>query len=318
MKEQNQPIWPIFSRINTGLRIIDIFAVTLMGGWLFFHRVLWRKEGEAFTKWKKSNHWFEKWLYLIIFFLFIATGFGHMASRSIHLTQTAVTDRIFWQTLEVLFTTTTLGMVSIIKPVVAAVLFAFTFNQRQLVVVIKGLLVILLIATFGYTGHAYHSEQILVHTIHMLALVVWFGGLVGFIVYSFLIKKQPDALRFLHEKLKVFSKIALFLVVIMASSGFVLTNVYLESWSDLWTTIYGQILSWKIGLFALIMVIATCHRFVWLPKLAKVQESEEVRGLVWGLRLELVLIVVVLVIAGMLSTASPPADIHGDHHYYYH
>jgi putative copper export protein len=141
-------------------------------------------------------------------------------------------------------------------------------------------------------------------------------------VYSFFIRKDQESLQYMHRKVKVFSRIALCMVGIVAVSGVILGDVYLESWNDLLLSEYGQILLWKISLFSFIILIAAFHRFIWLPRLKKADSDEEkskqLEYLVCGLRLELVLVVVVLVIAGMLSTASPPADIHGDHYYYYH
>lgn len=318
-EEQGSSI--IFNRINTSLRSIDILTTMFIGGWLFFHVFLWREDSERFMNHKKNNRLIEKWVYLIAFFLFICTSFGHMALRASYLSQTTVFDLVFWQTMGMLFKATNVGIVSIIKPIIGAILVVFTFRFKKNVF-IKSILLILLVVTFGYTSHAYHAEKIVLHTLHMLAMVIWFGGLVGLVVYSFGLKKDQESLKHISQKLKTFSIVAILMVMIVTVSGFLLSDVYLESWNDLLDTQYGNLLLWKIVLFVFIIVIAAFHRFIWLPKLNKVDSVEgktkELKYLLWTLRLELTLVIIVLVIAGMLSTASPPADIHGDHHYYYH
>ncbi len=319
---EEQSNWSVFNRFNSGLRIIDIITVMLIGGWVFFHGVIWRKKDVENTQNKKtSTRNLEKWLFFTAFLFIIGTSFGHIILRAIFLTQTSFVDSVLWQTVWVLFTTTIIGKVSIIKPILAVILFVLTFSVKPRTTS-KGIIILLLLVTFGYTGHAYHSEMILMHTLHMLAIVIWFGGLIGFVVYSFLTEKSYESIQYLHQRIKLFSKIALASVVVVIVTGVLLSDVYLESWANLLSTDYGQILLWKVGLFFIIIIIAALHRFLWLANLKKIDSADDKQKqltyLFWGLRVELVLVVIVLVIAGMLSTASPPADIHGDHHYYYH
>ena len=322
--EQPQRNWELFSRLTTGLRIIDMITVMVIGGWLFFHGVLWRKEGVEFgLARRRPIVSVERWLYGVAFLLFICTSFGHIAFRAIHLTQMQMsfTEPIVWQTMSVLFVTTTLGQFSLLKIALAAVLLVLSFVKKG-TTIIKGILIVGLLITFAYTGHGYHSEEIITHTMHMLAIVIWFGGLIGFLIQSFFVTNHIESLHFLLKRMKLFSTIALTVVVIIAITGIRLTDVYLESWNDLFRTDYGQILLWKLILFLFVIGIAAFHRFVWLPKLKGLKSGEETRQqiqtLFWGLRVELMFVIIILVIAGLLSTASPPADIHGDHHYYYH
>ncbi|WP_078551720.1 copper resistance CopC/CopD family protein [Bacillus alkalicellulosilyticus] len=321
LEEEQEQSWPLFSRINMGLRIIEIVTVMFLGGWIFFQGFLWRKEGVSLLEDQHRYPLFEKRLFLLGFLLILMTSVGHLASRSFHLTQTTISDPFLWETLWLLLTTTIIGKVCLLKPILAGVVYMLSLRKNP-IRWLQVLLLIGLLVTFGYTGHAYHSEKIGTHTIHMLAIVIWFGGLLGFVVSSFLVKKNEESLLFIHKRLKIFSTIALVSVVIITLTGLFLSNVYLESWGDLIGTQYGQILLWKVGIFALVIPIAVAHRFLWLPKLGILDTAEEKEGqvkkLFFGLRLELVLVIIVLVIAGMLTTASPPADIHGENHYYYH
>ena len=320
--EQGDQGWIAHDRWNMGMRMIDVLAVMFIGGWLFFHGFLWNKqENRLIQNNRLASGVTERNVYLFGFFLFIFTTLGHMISRSMQLTQTTIGDPLLWETTWTLMTTSLMGIAFLFRPVILGLLVALRYRSKP-GLFYKSLLVLALLVSFGLTGHAVHTNMVVPHTIHMLAIVVWLGGLVGFAVYSFRMKTEPESLLYIHDRLKRFSTIALIMVLLVTVTGIVLSRAYLESFNDLFATGYGTILLWKLGLFSFILVIAAFHRVVWLPNVKKVDSSEE-KGkqlvyLFWGVRVELFLVVMVLLIAAMLSTASPPVDIHEHHHLHEH
>jgi putative copper export protein len=106
--------------------------------------------------------------------------------------------------------------------------------------------------------------------------------------------------------------VALPLIVLTVASGILLTVIRISSWSDLVQSDYGRLILIKSAITLLIFIIAAFHRLVFIPKLQQATQPEMsvvpkiIRTFVLFLRWELGMAVVIFIVAGMLSTSSPP------------
>jgi copper transport protein len=289
-------------------RTMENVTLIMIAGWFVFRTWLWKQEGDQWLTSPPQNKRFERRLYGIALLVFLLTGAGHVFSRASQLTE-SWSDPLLWDTALIISSSTIVGVVSWLRPLLVGTLIVVTLGDKQRVLW-KSLLLIGLLITFAYAGHAYHSSMLLSHSVHFGAVIVWLAGIVGFTAYSFRLKKQAAALAFMHERLVSFSTLALITVLLVTATGILLGIVHIGSWPNLTDTAYGRILLWKIAFFIMAVIVATFHRFVWLPNLQKVHASEEknkqLTYLFWGLRIELLLLFVTVVLAGLLSSASPP------------
>ncbi|RXJ00663.1 hypothetical protein DS745_11420 [Anaerobacillus alkaliphilus] len=277
---------------GTYVRILELLLLISIAGMFFFRAVLLKSQNMLFI---------ERVLFIVASLIFILTGFTQVLIRALQLSNQPIVD-----TFLVILTTTNIGFASIVKPILFLVLFFASFYQKKGQIILNSLIFLGLFFSFAWSGHASGSFlNILSHTLHLAAASIWFGGIIGFTIYSMLGKKQLSRLNDFHKKLLKFSKIALWSIVVIIASGFILSVGYLHSWDQLLTSNYGITLLWKLLAFTPILIIAAYHRFIWLPKL-KQGDVQSLSRLFWSLRIELILIIIVVIIAGFLSSTSPP------------
>lgn len=299
------------------LRVIELLTVLSVSGWILFRMFLWSEEGHHLAGGNASTTLSrERYVLLCATVIFMLAGIGQVVHRALLLTQTSWQDPLLWQTAGVIFSNTLLGIVVGIRSIIMLllVLLAYSKQSRKWM---KLVLILGLITTYSILSHAYHSQMILPQTIHLLAVAFWSGGLLGFTIYSFFMKYNWESLTYLHQRLKHFSTLSFYTFFIASMSGATLMMVYVGSWDNLTTSDYGQTLLWKMVIIAPILLIAIWHRWVWWPVLQQAYTQQEgmkaIRALFWGIRLEVILAIVVIVMAGMLSQTNPPGNIHQGH-----
>lgn len=305
---------------NTALRILNIFAAFVVGGTIFFRYWLWGNRRNGTDASFGSTIQSERMLYAGILVIYVITGLGQVVQLAQKLSHSSVAEPEFWETAGVILTSTVLGLVSWLRPVILAVLVLLTFDTktgRNWSAWSRSIMVAGLLLTFPFTGHAFSGETvygipILFHTFHMITAVVWFGGLIGLMLQSYVLQKNPDSLRVMDSLMRRFAAIALPMVLLVALTGIILSVLRFGTWSELFHTQYGQVLCWKTGLFLLALMIAAFHRFSLMPKIHRIASNEcgtsasVVRKLFWSIRAELLLACLIIVIAGFLSTSPPP------------
>lgn len=280
--------------VSTHLRIIEIIFLIMTAGLFFFQRVL---------LYDKTLPWLRvRTVYFISAILFLLSGLGQMSVRSAQLNQQA-----WLEILPTMLTATNIGIVSWLQPLLFLLLFMSTYFKKQGQPLFLSVIFLILFYTFAWTGHAFQYNVIIIHVFHMITASIWIGGILGFLIFSFKEESNLNNLKFIHEKLLRFSKYALVSIGLVILSGIVLTTTYLNNWTDFFTSYYGLTLLLKIIVFSPILIIPTFHHFVWLPQLKKGKVSS-VNKLYWGLRAELIIAISVIILAGMLSTLSPPVE----------
>ena len=177
----------------------------------------------------------------------------------------------------------------------AAVLWpadALTSRMSQ-VLAVAGL--VLVAVTFTGTGHAAPDglPARAVDTAHVVAAGVWVGGLIVLAATSIASGPRPAGTVF-----AAFSRLALGAVLVLVGTGAVNGLLRLASWSQLWSTAYGQVLLAKLALVTVALLAAAGSR-------RHVQQHRAAAGTV---RVEALLTIAVVAVTAALSTIPPPAD----------
>ena len=155
-------------------------------------------------------------------------------------------------------------------------------------------------AWFGAAFEAARQLNILVATIHTVAVGVWVGGLVVASVHRF----GPAELAAWHPR---FSRVALIAFLVVAGTGLYQAVLYLPAPTALVDSDYGRVLVAKHVFVAGVLAMAALNRFVAGPALRRVADTaRSARLATRTLRAEAVIGVAVLAVTGLLAT-TPPA-----------
>ncbi|HVV13578.1 copper resistance D family protein [Amycolatopsis sp.] len=166
-----------------------------------------------------------------------------------------------------------------------------------------------LLRTTGMTGHASESARPVLAQIadflHVLGICAWLGGLV-MLLFGLLSRRKPDEL---SAVLPRYSKLAMGSVLLIIAAGVVLTWQTLGSVAKLFSTDYGRTLLVKIVVLLVVLLVAQGSRG-WVNRRLDFAvvlrgQSGTVRPFVYSVAAETVLVIVVLVAASLLVTASP-------------
>lgn len=226
------------------------------------------------------------------------------------------------------FSETQFGRVCLVRIALLLISIAASFliTRVKSLAIVEALLATLVIATFAWTGHgAMHSGWPgMIHTssdvLHLWVAGAWFGALVPLCILI---------LRALHSQahedassacygLQRFSAIGTAVVAALVLSGLVNSwfLIGISNWRALFTTPYGISLLIKLGLFAVMLVLAAVNRFTLTPRLHSELEqsiegrspSESLKALKISVLIETGIAALVLLAVGVLGTLIPPVS----------
>lgn len=151
---------------------------------------------------------------------------------------------------------------------------------------------------------------------HLLAGSFWAGGLVGLLLFlaaARVVTRGEDgagAVRAAHV-VERFSRLAVWTVVLLATSGTVMAIRIVGSFDTLFSTGYGWTLLAKLAILVPVLAVAGYNRFRLLPAIAaRPAGQQQWRCLTRTLRSEAALLTVVLLITGFLTNLSPGHEHH--------
>lgn len=217
-----------------------------------------------------------------------AAGALLVASLAGLVTQTSIlagslSEGLKPESLGAVITTMKFGPAALARSAVAALALALALALRPgrtlfAALALLGLLANVSIAWMGH-GVATAGAEGLLHTgadiLHVLAAAVWIGALVMFLG---LLRgaEHKSGLAALHRALEGFSGVGSALVAILIATGLVNSwfLVGLDHLSGLWTTGYGQLLSLKLLLFAVMLGLAAANRFRHTPALGAALQNQ--------------------------------------------
>jgi len=162
-------------------------------------------------------------------------------------------------------------------------------------------------------SHSAAEEQAVVATVtyalHLIVASVWFGGLPGVIlVASTATTGSTDDRSRAGEMLSRFSTLALPTMIAVIVSGLVVANRMIDTnYAGLVATTYGWLLLVKLTLLAIILVIASRAKSVWVPSLRQSPDPATAGGhkLRTWVRIEFVLAILLVIVATLLANAVP-------------
>ncbi len=206
--------------------------------------------------------------------------------------------------------TTLAGTLSLLRPILVVLFIILIIANANKWV--QSIVISLIVLTFSLTSHALSYNLIISHFLHLLAVAIWCGGLVGLCIYSFGRNLSYMKLEFTHKCLTRFSLIALIMFLIVVISGAVMSLSYMGN-TELLSNTYGKLFIFKMILTGIIILFACFHRYYWLPILKKVENQTDksllLRRLNNLIRIELLVLLIVVVIAGTLSSIELPENI---------
>ena len=176
-------------------------------------------------------------------------------------------------------------------------------------------------ASFAWTGHGAVDRGLggVIHLggdlLHLLAAGVWIGALVPLALMlrrSFQAPSPTDAREILFG-LSQFSRIGIFVVALLVLSGAINSWFLIgpSRWRSLFATAYGVTLLIKLGLFGIMLALATVNRNRHTPALhAAIDDPRATKTMLRALRgtvmSETILALVVLCAVSLLGTLAPP------------
>jgi putative copper resistance protein D len=197
--------------------------------------------------------------------------------------------------------------------VLAIVLYIRTSPAAQWRYIICASTAALTLTLGSLASHSAAEEQAVVATVtyalHLIVASVWFGGLPGVIlVASTATTGSTDDRSRAGEMLSRFSTLALPTMIAVIVSGLVVANRMIDTnYAGLVATTYGWLLLVKLTLLAIILVIASRAKSVWVPSLRQSPDPATAGGhkLRTWVRIEFGLAILLVIVATLLANAVP-------------
>lgn len=160
------------------------------------------------------------------------------------------------------------------------------------------------LATFSFLSHgaALHGPPALLADLgHFVAATLW-GGAVAYTAVS-PAWRDPGQLADLNRVVGRVSRVGLYGVLLLTATGLYACVLHLSSPTLLATSPYGQALSLKLGLVAVILLIAALNRWWLVPALRRGQAQARFGRV---LKLEALLLTGAFAATGLLTTSPLP------------
>ena len=169
----------------------------------------------------------------------------------------------------------------------------------------------LTLALGSLSSHSAAEEQAVLATVtyalHLIVASVWFGGLPGVILVAATTESTHDRSR-AAAVLSRFSALALPTMIAVIVSGLIIANRMIDTnYAGLVATTYGWLLIVKLTLLAVILVIASRARSVWVPSLKQSPDmaAADGRKLRTWVKIEFILAILLVIVATLLANAVP-------------
>ena len=177
------------------------------------------------------------------------------------------------------------------------------------------------LATIAFTGHAgaepgpMANVHLAADILHLLAAGAWVGGLVALVMILAACRRDGSeaGVALARHATARFSTFGVVNVGVLVVTGFINAAVLVGTPHALATTIYGRLLLVKLGLFAVMLALATINREVLRPRLLAAASNQPrlatLRALTRNSVAEIVLGFAIFAVVGVLGIQHPA--IHG-------
>jgi copper transport protein len=289
-------------------RCVDYFGMTLFAGGMFFLAALWPAgAGNRKARTVIGTGW-------LLGFTATAAGIG---LEGVWAAQRPVGDFLSWdlisQVLDVPFGR--IWFAKLLLWLLGGVVLADLLQRGRVAAtstgwrVGAGVVVLGLLRTTGLTGHAVESTRPLVtqlaDLVHLGGVCAWIGGL-AVLLFGLLPRRDPDELAAVVPR---YSKLAMTSVLLVIVAGAGLAWQTIGSMQRVFTTDYGRILLAKLAVLTVVLLIAQGSKS-WVARRLDFAvvlggDATTVRPFVYSVAAETTLVIVVLLAASFLVTASP-------------
>ncbi|MFS0728420.1 copper resistance D family protein [Paenibacillus sp. 1P07SE] len=168
---------------------------------------------------------------------------------------------------------------------------------------LKGMLLclVLLILAQGWSSHIaswYGSWGVIAQTLHIWAVALWAGPLL-------LAGWHPQPTRHWTSFLGWYHPLAILCMLVIASSGFVLTNGIAPEYVNAWKLSYGQALLIKHILLVPLALFAIANGF-WVKH--RLQKDPQFRPQIWA-KTESFILILIFTVTGFMNQQPAPHDV---------
>ncbi len=289
-------------------RSVDYFGMTLFAGGLFFLAFLWPAGADQGRARKVVG---------IGWLLGLAGTIAGLGLQGAWAAQRPAADFLDWDLLGQVLDTQ-FGRVWFAKTLLwllAGVVLADLLQRGHIAArstawrVGAGVVTLGVLRTTGLTGHAVESTRPLLtqlaDLVHLAGICAWIGGL-AVLLFGVLSRRDPGELASVVPR---YSKLAMVSVLAVIAAGAVLAWQTVGTWDRLSTTDYGRTLVVKLLVLAVVLVIAQGSKS-WVARRLDFAvvlrgDAATVRPFVYSVAAETALVIVVLLAASLLVTASP-------------
>lgn len=196
--------------------------------------------------------------------------------------------------------------------VLVIVLYVRTSPMAQWRYIMGAAAAALTLALGALASHSAAEEQAVLATmtyaLHLIVASVWFGGLPGVILVASTTTGSTDDRSRAAAVLSRFSALAFPTMIAVIVSGLIIANRMIDTnYAGLVATTYGWLLITKLTLLAIILVIASRAKSVWVPSLKQSPDTAAAGGrtLRTWVKIEFVLAVLLVIVATLLANTVP-------------
>jgi putative copper resistance protein D len=304
------------------VRAIHFAATAVTAGALMFRAVVAepalrsQRDASAIVEWQIRK------VASISLALALVSGLAWVLLLTMSLSAEGVGEAVMSGALRDVLNLTQFGLVSQIRLVLAIVLaICLVFQRSALCRRLSLGAAVGLIASIAWTGHAGSTPNKLGYlhlasdALHLAAAAAWIGGLVP-LALLLIAGRRYHLLAWAALELELVRRFSLLGIVSVATlivSGLINAWILVGSFAGLVVTLYGRILMLKLGVFAIMVTLATVNRFRLTPQLALSRGSEAqcdaLRSLTRNTVMEIALGILVFAIVGLLGTLHPASHL---------
>jgi putative copper resistance protein D len=300
------------------IRGIHFAATAITTGGLVFRTVVAKSvlgADEPVVKLFRTQALVVAWISLAVT---VASGVIWLLSQASSMSGLPLSEAMTSSVLLTVVNRTQFGLVSEIRLVLALVLAGcLAFDRFPLADWLAAAAALGLTAAIAWTGHAgatlgqLGNLHLAADALHLLAAAAWTGGLVPLALLLAATRRHQgvaSASLALSAALR-FSTLGIVSVAILLVTGTVNAWILVGSFRALAVTEYGQLLTIKIVVFAVMLAFAAVNRFWLTPWLAVSPGNQRqlavLRQLTRNSAIEIALGLVIFAIVGMLGTLHP-------------
>ncbi|MGJ8691356.1 MAG: copper resistance D family protein [Thalassotalea sp.] len=179
-----------------------------------------------------------------------------------------------------------------------------THHSASSTIKLNFLILLLMLAfitySFTFTGHS-ANETILIKStfvLHLIAIASWLGSLWPLYKSCQLLPLQTVK-RLMHR----FGQFAIVIIAVLLISGSTLLLAYLNTWAELFTSNYGQLILLKLLLVSAMLLLGAWHKLFLVPQ---IEQPHHILTLKRSISVEMLIALFVLLTTSIFTTLIGP------------